>query len=793
MLQNYLLITYRNFLKNKLHVLVNVLGIGIALACCIIGYYNVMFHYDFNEQHSLKSEIYKISLTQDINGRSQQYGFTPLSLSPAIGNSLVGVENIIRYNTPNLNIRYGEKVFNKNFGFTDTNFLELFDLEILRGDPNSLQEKNKILISDELAELCFEQENPIGKILTVYLQDGTTRGMIVGAVYKRFPENSSFQSHVINQIDNYIEMNKIDEFSWQNWVAGTFLHIPDKSKVAQIEKDLAQYIATQNDAREDFQVESFYVERLSDIPTTGRQIYSNWLRAGLHPAALLAPPIMAVLILLLACLNFMNTALASSKSRLKEIGVRKVMGSIRRHTIIQFLGENILICFIALLVSLLLANYLIDVYSNMWPGMTLKIDFTGSLEFWAYMLALLIVTALVAGAYPAFYISKFNPVNILKGDVKHSGAGMISKILLVIEFTIAMSAIICAVIFIQNAHYQENLYMGYDKDQVIGVPVADNSELEGFRNEIVQNPLITSVGVSEEHIGWGNYVRVLKWAEEEHEVSMFDVGRGYFKTMGLQLKAGETFDKNFKESDRGKAVIINEKFIIDYKWQDEDPIGKKLRLNDTTEYTVVGVMKDFYPQGFWSPITPTAMLLGVKGRMRMVTVQAEIENLSTVNDYLKEVWGEQIPNKPYPGFFQEERLAEAKDINAQITKIFNFLAIVSILLSLVGLYTLVSLTIIKKTKEIGIRKVLGAPISGLMKLINRDFTIIILISSVLGCAGGYYMALGLLDLIWTYHMIPSIWSFAIPVVLIIAIAAITLSRKVYVAASQNPVDALKYE
>lgn len=793
MIRNYLLITYRNFLKNKLHVLVNVLGIGVALACCIIGYYNVKFHYDFNEQHSKKSEIYKIGLTQSINGRSQEYGITPMSLAPSIGNSLIGVENIVRYTNPGMDIRYNEKIFNKRFGFTDPNFMEMFDLEILSGDKNALQEKNTLLISDELAELCFGEEDPIGKILTVYMQDGSPKGMLVGAVYKRFPENSSLQFDVMNQMDNFIEMRDLDEFNWQGWVAATFLHIPDKSKVAQIEKELNKYVEIQNDAREDWIVESFYLEKLSDIPSTGRDIWNNWLNAGLHPAALVAPPIMAVLLLLLACLNFMNTALATSKSRLKEIGVRKVMGSIRRHTIIQFLGENILICFIALLVSLLLGSFLIDAYSDMWPGMTLKIDFTGSLEFWGYMFGLLFVTAILAGAYPAFYISRFNPVNILKGDVKHSGAGVLSKILLVFEFSIAMLAIICAVIFIQNAYYQENLYMGYDKEQVIAVPVADNSELEGFKNMIVQNPLITSVGISEEHIGWGNYVRPLKWAEEEHEVTMLDIGRGYFNTMGLQLKSGETFDKNFKESDRGKAMIINEMFVEDYGWGNEDAIGKKLRMNDTTELTVVGVMKNFYPNGVWAKINPTALVLGNTGRMRMIVVQADINNLTKVNEYLKEVWAEQIPNKPFSGFFQEELLAEAKDVNAQIVKIFNFLAIAAILLSLVGLYTLVSLTIIKKTKEIGIRKVLGAPISNLMKLINRDFIIIILISSVLGCAGGYYLALMLMDSIWTYHMVPSMWSFIIPVVVLIGVSAITLSRKVYVAASKNPVDALKYE
>ncbi len=781
-------------MKNKLHVFVNVLGIGISLACCIIAYYNTRFHYDYNSQHSLKPEIYKVALTQNINGRSQPYGITPLSLAPSLGNSLVGVEKITRYINPTLDVRYGEKVFREGFGFVDTNFLEMFDLEILKGTADVLQEKDKILISDEVADMLFKDENPIGKILTVYLRDGTSKGMMVGAVYKDFPENSSLRCDIINQMDNYIEMNDLDEYDWRSWVAATFLHIPNEQYVEQVQLDLGKFVDVQNDARDDWKVESFFMEPLSQIPTTHRDYWNNWLNSGLHPAALIAPPIMAFLLLLLACLNFMNTALATSSSRLKEIGVRKVMGSIRRHTILQFLGENLFICFIALLVSLLIGSFLIDAYSDMWPGMTLKIDFTGSLEFWGFMGGLLLFTGILAGAYPAFYVSSFNPVNILKGDVKYSVAGWLSKILLGLQFIIAMIGIISAVIFIQNAYYQENLYMGYDKDQVIAIPVRDNSELEGFKNRIASNPMINKLGVSEEHIGWGNYVRAIKdGAEMENEVTMLDIGQGYFETMGLELVAGEHFDMNFKESNREKAIIVSEKFVEDFKWTNEDAINRKVRVNDTTEFTVVGVVKNFYIYGFWERINPTALMLGKKERMRMIVVQADINNLSSLNEYLKESWAAEIPYRPYPGFFQEERLAEAKDINKQIIKIYDFLAIVSVLLSLVGLYTLVSLTIIKKTKEIGIRKVLGAPIGSLLKLINRDFIIIITIASALGAYAGYMMSVSLMGSIWVYHMDPTVWSFIIPIVFIILVSAITLSRKVYVAASKNPVDAIKYE
>jgi len=594
-------------------------------------------------------------------------------------------------------------------------------------------------------------------------------------------------------MDNWIEMYNFEEHDWRIMVAATFLLIPDKEKVTGIAQQLQRFVEIQNDINEIWPISSFYIEPLKVIPSTGRDIWSNWLFEGLHPAALIAPAVMAILLLLLACLNFTNTALAISSRRLKEIGLRKVFGGIRGQTMLQFLGENLVLCFFALLASLLITLYLIDAYSNMWPYMTLKMSFADA-GIWIFLIALLIVTGLAAGSYPAFYISRFNPISILKGDIKFSGGGLFSKILLVFQFILAITGIISAVIFTQNAYFQNNLYLGYEKDKVIAIPISNNANLELYKNAIMQNPQILSIGKSEEHIGWGNYSRALKWGEEKDlEVSAFDIGQGYFETMGLELISGRYFDQEFKESEREKAIMVNEKFLEDFNWDIEMALGQRLKMNDTIDITVVGVFKDFYPYGFWAKVEPTILRLGNKGRMRMLVVEADIQNLKEVNEYLLSVWGELIPNSVYPGFFQEERLAESKDINKQIKKIFLFLAIVAVILSLVGLYTLVSLNIIKKTKEIGIRKVLGAPISKLTLLISRDFIIIILIASMFGSALGYYLSDMLMDSIWEIYMKPSIFSFIIPILFILVVSIITLSGKIYRAATRNPVDSIKYE
>ena len=791
MFKNFLQITFRNFLRNKFFVIVNVIGLGIALACCIVAYYNYRWNADFDIILSQKENIYKVGFTIDNNGQTQAYGINPISLKPTIENSMAGVDEIVRVHRSEMAVRYGEKIFNQTIGFADENVFSIFDYPFLRGDANSIKDERSVIITDEFAKICFGDQDPIGEMVRIFLIDGQERSFKVSGIIKDIPENTTFRFGLIVHIDNYIEMNGIEENNWQSWIAGTFLLIPDKNSAPMIEKHLETFIPIQNEAREDFKIGRFYLEELKSVPNTSRKTNYYWLNHGLHPAAFAAPTIMAILILLLACLNFTNTALAISSRRLKEIGLRKVMGGLRKHTIMQFLGENFLLVFIAMLTSLLIGTYLIDEWTKMWEY-TIFIDYAGGAKLWLFLFGLLIVTGLAAGSYPAFYVSKFNPINILKGDVKHSGGGLISKILLVVQFTLAVTGIIATVIFTQNANYQDNLSFGYNKEKIIAVPFNNNSTLELFRNSIVQNPSIQSVGWSEEHIGWSNYNRTLKWgAEEEHEVRGFDIGKGYFETMGLQLLEGRYFDQDFQESERGHAIIVNEKLVEVFGW--ENALGQRLKENDTLTLTVVGVVTVFYPSGFSTDISPTMLRLGVKERMRTLVVKADPKNLEQLNTQMNEVWEELIPNAVYPGFMQEERFAEAKTINKNIVSMFLFLAVVSVLLSLVGLYTLVSLKVIKKTKEIGIRKVLGAPVFSVIRLLNREFMIIIFIAAVLGSILGYYLSKMMLDSMYEVYKSVTITSFIIPTIIILIVSVITISGKVYSAANKNPVDAINYE
>ncbi|MCK4465949.1 MAG: ABC transporter permease, partial [Bacteroidales bacterium] len=328
-------------------------------------------------------------------------------------------------------------------------------------------------------------------------------------------------------------------------------------------------------------------------------------------------------------------------------------------------------------------------------------------------------------------------------------------------------------------------------DKVIIVPIINGSNFNPLKEEAIKHPKIISIGGTQEHIGFGNYRRTVKDEENEIEVDRLDIGQGYIETMGLRLLEGRKFDPSREEADRQGSIIVNRKMVRDFGW--EEPIGKEVWMYDTVKLTVIGVVDDFYTQGVWQAINPTMLGLAEKERYYNMVVCGLPEDLSKIQAFLKEIWQAIVPNYPYGGRYQEETMAEAKAINKGIKEVQIFLALIATLLSLIGMYTLVSLSIINRTKEVGIRKVFGASIVGIMNNLNRNFMYILLIAAILGCVGGYYMSEMLMGSIWDHYLDINPVIFVYPVIFIFLISFITTGGKVYQAASRNPADSLRFE
>lgn len=800
MFKNYLKVTVRNLLKNKVFVSINILGLGMALACCIVAYLNSKYNADFDKNHVNVDNIYKIHNLRDEKGDLREYGRIPMPMAVAMKNELQGVDAVFRFESHTFTVRdvQMDKVFNTSVCYADSGFLEAFTFPLIKGDPNAYHTLENAIVTQEYASKFYGDEDPIGKVLTVFDDTGMSFNFTIAGVTQRAPQNSSVHFEILVNFENRFRMYD-DEVkgNWGAFAQATFAYFNDPSQAAAFESKMSKYVAIQNEARKDFTVSKFVLSPMNNHAHISQEIRWDNLRDAMNKEATLTPKIMALLILLVACFNFTNTAIATSNRRLKEIGVRKVLGGSRKQLILQFMAENLTICFLGILLSIGIAYFLVPAYAAMWQGMELEMDFAKDMQLYVFLVGLLFFTTLLAGFYPSLYVSKYEPVSILRGSLSiGGGSGWLTKLLLGLQYTFTVIAIFASVAFVQNAKYQETLDMGFDREQIIVVPVLNDNEYQKAVSAMLANPDIERVSSAKNHIGRGNYNVTLESEGVEVDSDMLDVGMGYLEAMGLEIIAGRPFSKELEASDSEGSIVINQKFAEAFDWT--DPIGKRIAVNDSTTLTVVGVIKNFYMYGFWAPIEPVGITLKSlrfedDGTNSFVVARTSLNKARGVYDYLEEDWNGKVPTKVFNGFFQDDLLRGAKEVNDNITTIFGFLGIVAFVLSSLGLFTLVSINLIKRIKEIGVRKVLGGGLGHIVFLINKDYFLLLLISSMIGVTIGYYAIDGLIASIFTHYKPMDVITFGVPVLTIVMVSLTIASLRTLNFAQVNPVKALRYE
>ncbi|MBP1666009.1 MAG: transporter permease [Bacteroidetes bacterium] len=791
MFRNYFLVTFRNLWKNKVFTLINIVGLGIALAVCIVAFFNHMFNYEFDRIHENFSEIYRVTSFRDMQGREQEYGIVPATLGLEIKKDIPGIERAARLMRTGSPVKMGDNIFPAQISFVDPEFLDIFTFPIINGDKSSIAGQGNVLISESMSKTLFGSEFPVGKSISIVNDANTEFTFTVGGVFSDFPDNSSFRIDILSHFDNFLLMWKVNDADWKFLTTGLFVQISNKSLLIPISEGLKNYLPVQNRAREDFRINRFTLVPLKEVGTNTRNIWSSGLFPSLHPAALIAPAVMAIFILLIACLNFTNTAIAIFSRRLKEIGLRKTFGGQRRQLVVQFMFETFIICFLALLLGIALSSVLVPAYSNLWAYMSIELTFSRYAFFWVFLVLLLLLTGFVAGVYPAINVSSFSPVNIMKGSNLFRGSGKFSLLLLTLQFSISVTALVMGIVFARNAEYQRTLDLGYDRDKIIIVPV-NGGLFTSFRDEILTNPKVISAEGTMNHLGWGSYRRPVKDADKQLEVDVMDIGPEYSQTIGLRLIDGRLFDRTRVSADReNKSIIVNQKLVNDFGWS--SGVGKTITLYDTTTLRIIGVVEDFYMSGVWEEIEPAMLRLSASDNYNVLAVRANPEDLPLILDFISQKWKTLGTNQIFGGRLQEDLFQEEKDINGSILKVNLFLAIVAALLSLIGMYNLVSLDVMKRTKEVGIRKIQGAPVPVMMFLISKKFLIVLLAASVFGCAGGFYMSNMLLDSIWDYFVRISAGILLLSAVIMITATLLTISLKVVRAAMKNPAESLRYE
>jgi ABC-type antimicrobial peptide transport system permease subunit len=791
MLRNYLLVTFRNLFKNRVFTFINIVGLGIALALCIVAFFNHMFNYEFDRNNLNFESIYRINSFRDMEGREQEYGSVPATLALQIKSDVPGIQNIARIARSGSPVKVGNEVFPTQISYVDPEFINIFTFPLIYGNKESLSAQGNVLISKAMADRLFGAEYPVGKVISIVNDNNREFTYTVSAVFEDLPQNCSFRIDVLTHFDNFKLMWNVNDADWKFNTTALFIQVQDRSLLSTISQSLRNYVEVQNRAREDFKINRWVLVPLKDVGANSRTTWNSGLFPSLHPAAVISPPIMAIFILLIACFNFANTSISTFSRRLKEIGLRKTFGGQRRQLVTQFMFETLVVCLLALFVAIAFAQWLVPAYSSLWSYMSIELTFTRYPMFWVYLVLLLGITGFLSGVYPALYVSRFSPVSVIRGASGFRGTGKLSSVLLTLQFTISVMSLIMGVIFAANARFQRTMDRGYDKDNIIVMPLPPENYVS-FRNEVLSNPMVLSAEGTQHHIEWGTTRRPVREEEKQLEVGFMDVGPGYPTTMGLKLAEGRLFDESRAGADRTNgSVIVNRTLVSGFGWK--QALGSTFTLYDTTRYTVIGVVEDFYTNGLWQKIEPTVLRLTPSDRYYVMAVRGRKEDLPAILEFMKVKWKALGTNFIFGGRVQEELMQEERDINGSILKINICLAIAATLLSLIGMYNMVSLDVIKRTKEIGIRKVQGAPVPVLMYLMGKKFLVVVLIATLIGSAGGYFLSKSLLDSIWDYFVDIKAGMLLLSASVLVLATILTITYKIVAASMRNPVVSLRYE
>ena len=790
MFKNFAKIVFRNMWRYKGYTLLNIVGMAIGLAALVWGFQMYRYSFSFDNFHRDQDNIYR-GLTYQAGAPNVKAIF-PMAAVKQAQNEFAGIAEAVRYDSRGLNIKYDKnEPFAEQVHFTDPAFFDLFNFPLISGS-NNISDKNAVLITEATAKKYFGKQDAIGKSLVLYSGEKYAMPLTVTGVLKDVPFNSTMRFSFITNFENYLkgDGSKIADDDWTWMLDAAFFRIPKRSDVQAIAKSMDKYLPIQNKARMDWKAASFKLISLRENARV-EDMDSNGLYNRPENSATYGPLVLAILIFLSACLNFSNTTVSHANRRLKEIGMRKVMGSSHRQLVFQLLLECCLIVCLAVLLSVFLNRLWLPTFNQMFNAVKLTADyFDDAILLW-FIGGAVVVTTLLAGAYPAFYITRFNPSTIFRGSVKFGGTNLFSRIMLGFQLSIAIITVIAGIGFARNAEFQKNYDYGYNIRNTIGVIITDTTAFPVFRNEIAAIPQVTALAGTRSHIGYGYRNAVAEAESKKSETNFLEVGRDYIKTMNLKVAEGREFDSQM-EGDYINSILITQNLAANYGWTDKEALGKKMFI-DSVNYSVVGVLKNFKVDQLFDPEEPVVMKLGKENRYQFLVMQAKLPDLETVYAKTRDAWKKVFPMKPFTGFYQNEITHEAFMVTNNIAKIFFWFAIISVLLTATGLFALVSLTVVKKMKEIALRKVAGAKGRHILVLINKGYIWIFIIGAGIGVYGGYALTKLLLNAIFKVNSGIATSTLVNAVIVLFVIAAITSGIKVWQAVRTNPVKLLRTE
>ena len=788
MLLNYLTVALRQLLKNKLYLLINMLGMGIAIACAMTAYLLVAYNIEFDssvDSDQVKNIVKVLHHRQDSNGDGFKELVAPLPLGPAVMDDIAGVTKFSRFFSDGGYLSYGEKGFHETIFFADSSFMDMFAPALISGSYKSFSDKKSIFISEKFSLKYFGDEDPIGKEVAVSINN-VQLNAVVGGVLRNAPYNSTFTENLLMRTENYLDIYKLNEDDWStSHNASTLFELTDISKAPAVADQLKKYTTLRNEVSPDSRSERYEL-----LPFRQYLSPNDVRQSDLHlPIPFIALAIFMTLggiILLIACFNLTNTTLAVSMKRMKEIGVRKVVGSSRYQIALQFFIEIVLTVSLSVAVGFAMSLYFIPQFAAMWE-LPYGLKELNSMNIVIALMVLLFCSALLAGLYPAIFGSRQSPLLLFRSGKGPGGTNLFTRSLLVVQFSLSIMVLIAGAVFTQNARYQDAIDFGYDKGLLITALIQGRHEAEALSHAISSHPKIESSAPSVHHFAFINAPqRTAQIESEKFNATVYEVSPGYFSTVGLKLISGRLF--NEQDTLDRSSVLVDENFMKRNRLT--DPLESKVEIEGKV-MTIIGVVSNHLTDLESHNTENYIYALAKPEQYQILVIRGEAATLSQTQQYIQEQWKKLFPGKPLRTDLQDDIVyLEANTYNRNLSKIFFFMTVLGCLLSVSGLYSLASLNIHRRTKEIGVRKVLGASVINILKLINFEFALILFASAILGGTGGYILTNALLSDLYAQHIDVNILTVIISGVIVLLIGISATSLTILSAANANPVKAL---
>jgi putative ABC transport system permease protein len=789
MFKNLIKTAVRHILKHFGYSILNILGLTLGITSALFLIIYVADEVSFDRYNEKADRIYRVS--SKITEPDDQFTwiFAQIPFGPQVVKDYPEVQSFVRFIPVRRSLfKYEDKEFNEeNFFYVDSTLFDIFTYKVIKGEvKTALRDPKKIILTEKIATRYFGKTDPIGKSIT----SGTNTFEVTGVI-EDVPTNSHFSFDAVASRNNLPKQLG----SWGNFGVYTYLLFPENFDIKAFGKKMqGMYDAYMKTIFESMKIKIEYILE----PITRIHLYSNNANEPKPTGSITYVyifSIVAVFLVLIAAMNYMNLATARSTRRAREVGLRKVVGSRRSPLVLQFLSESIVFTIISLIISIILIIILLPSFNQL-AGKQFNLHILYSPVVIFSLLAVVIIVGIFGGSYPAFFLSRFSPVTVLKGVITQGSAGsLFRKILVIIQFTVSVIMIICTLIVFKQINFLKTMPQGFDQQNVLSLQLNGpmRRKYPVLKQTLLDDPNIKYVTSTNSQIGEGSGKLIYSVETDQgmmqKGINFVIVDHDFVETMGIEMASGRDFQKDMP-SDTLTSVVVNETFVKRMGWK--DPIGKKIEAGDanTLRARVIGVMKDYHQTGMYNGIE--SLLLAYRPLNNVIYIKLSGKETKATIGFIENKWKEIFPGEPFAFEYLSERFNRQFEADEKRGLIFTIFTILAIFIACLGLFGLASYMVEQRTKEIGIRKVFGANEKTILGLISRDFLLLVSIGILIAVPVSYYfMNNWLKDYVYKTNI--GVPLFVISALLTILITFLTISYKAYQAAIMNPAQALKTE